>query len=572
MPLLLVSVGLQWHNEAHLIQEKEQSFYLMARDKSLVIQERIQSIKSDLKMAAALPSIARYLLNEADQNQAGHFAEFSHRFISLGNYYDLLLVNKQGRVVFSVLGESDSDADLTANAWVNTIAGVAFNQVKTLLSDVTTEFRYYSPSSRQAAFVATPVWNAQGEWVGVLMVQIREDWLKDLAIAPVGMSQTGEVVITRFDHQHQMIAAAPVRSDPDNMGDLRFSLSSDSIYAAAIAGHDGAGEGVDHQGKRVLAGWVGLPMLSMNLLVKQDLDEVLQPLEAQRYLLMLLIFLMLALLFWAVSKVASVVVQPIVGILALLKNYEAGRWHLRLGTEVDANIEFQKLRLGLNQLADTIEDQFDQLQTQTVQLEEQSAELEGYANDLEELVRARTKDLEQLSLTDPMTGLYNRRHFSQEAPKLWRLVARQKQVLSFMLLDIDKFKEYNDTLGHEAGDSALIAVAHALKENCRRAGDVAFRMGGEEMAILMLVASEDEAVSLGERVLHAIEALNIPHPSSPVSSCLTVSAGLALFDGRGCQVASEEQVDALYRAADKALYEAKHAGRNRLSISPSLHC
>jgi two-component system chemotaxis family response regulator WspR len=166
-----------------------------------------------------------------------------------------------------------------------------------------------------------------------------------------------------------------------------------------------------------------------------------------------------------------------------------------------------------------------------------------------------------------MTGLFNRRHFMSEAPKLWRQAARNQQKLLFILLDVDKFKEYNDTQGHQAGDEALIRVAQVLQQQCQRSNDIALRMGGEEMAILSLIKTEQEAIAIAERILTGMQLCAIPHPASGVMPFLTVSIGLSIFDGEFCHAPTETNIDKLYALADAALYQAKSTGRNRAVLA-----
>ena len=174
------------------------------------------------------------------------------------------------------------------------------------------------------------------------------------------------------------------------------------------------------------------------------------------------------------------------------------------------------------------------------------------------------KRAETLSITDEMTQLYNRRHFNEQFDQLWRLVARSHELLTLIMIDVDHFKNYNDDLGHHQGDCALIAVAQAIKSASRRATDYAFRLGGEEMAVLAIVQNPEEGVLLAEHIQQEINQLCMPHPSNSAAEHVTVSVGLCFFDGRDCQRASDPNLNGLYQLADKALYQAKEAGRNRI--------
>ena len=127
------------------------------------------------------------------------------------------------------------------------------------------------------------------------------------------------------------------------------------------------------------------------------------------------------------------------------------------------------------------------------------------------------------------------------------------------MVDIDFFKAYNDTYGHQAGDDCLKRVARLLKGYSRRAGDFAARYGGEEFAVVLTGAKAEVAQTIAEDIRQGVQALQIPHESSPAGSVVTVSVGVAtVVPGEGS--APRE----LLRLADEALYDAKRAGRNRV--------
>jgi diguanylate cyclase (GGDEF)-like protein len=570
LPLLLLAVGLQWHLERTLVAENEIQLYSMAREKGHLVRERALAVKGQAEQAAALPMLARLLAGSQDQDdqQLSMIAEFSHRFTVLNNHYDMLLVNTAGKVIFTVMGESDYGADLTSDDWKNTAAGEAFDQAKSLMTTVITPFRWYEPSQRRAAFVATPVWDKAGMLVGVMLVQLNDNWLASIAASQIGLSATGEIVLVQQNASGKLVAAAPLRFYPSAAQDS-FLLEDhqDTPSKRAMRGDEGWGEGVDYRGVPVVAGRVHIPALQMGLVVKQDSQEVFAPLVSQRYVISVIFMVLLLFVGVAMWVASQRFVAPIQDVARIAASLAQGRWHLRLPETEYPNIEIAQLTIGFNQLAQTVESQLDKLQQQTTVLEEQASELESYARNLEDLVGERTQALERLSLVDPMTGLFNRRHYMNEAPKSWRQAARSQQLLLFIMLDVDKFKEYNDTQGHQAGDNALVRVAHVLQDTCQRSSDIVFRMGGEEMAVLSLVKDVQEVDAIAQRILVSVQMCAIAHPASTVLPVLTVSLGLALFDGSACDAPTEPNIDKLYALADAALYQAKSTGRNRAVIA-----
>lgn len=172
------------------------------------------------------------------------------------------------------------------------------------------------------------------------------------------------------------------------------------------------------------------------------------------------------------------------------------------------------------------------------------------------------KRIEEIAITDGLTGLYNRRFYNEIIAREIKRDKRDAKVLSFIMMDVDHFKQYNDTYGHQEGDRVLIAIATLLKDTLKRATDFIFRMGGEEFGILFSDLSEEEALVFANKIREDIEGLNIPHEKNSVSDYVTASLGLLVTDLKH-DVIDE---DGLYKMADVALYRAKKEGRNRVVI------
>ncbi|MCX5824788.1 MAG: diguanylate cyclase [Deltaproteobacteria bacterium] len=168
--------------------------------------------------------------------------------------------------------------------------------------------------------------------------------------------------------------------------------------------------------------------------------------------------------------------------------------------------------------------------------------------------------LQDLSRRDGLTGLANRRHFDECLDREWKRGLREKDPLSIILCDIDFFKNFNDTYGHQKGDDCLRAVAHVLEQDLCRPLDVAARYGGEEFVVLLPGTPLPGALAVAESIRSGIEALAIPHASSSAAPVVTISLGVASVvpapDGAAAEILS---------AADQALYRAKGEGRNRVS-------
>lgn len=177
------------------------------------------------------------------------------------------------------------------------------------------------------------------------------------------------------------------------------------------------------------------------------------------------------------------------------------------------------------------------------------------------LVAAREKlleanyQLEQLATQDPLTGLANRRRFDDVLKRETKRAAREATPLSLLLIDLDCFKGFNDHYGHVAGDECLKAVSRQLALSAKRPGDLAARYGGEELALVLPSTPAEGAMQVARQLLARIRELGIAHKASSFG-CVTASIGVASLQSR-------QEPEELVEAADRALYRAKTAGRNR---------
>jgi len=177
-------------------------------------------------------------------------------------------------------------------------------------------------------------------------------------------------------------------------------------------------------------------------------------------------------------------------------------------------------------------------------------------------LRALIQAKEQ-AIRDGLTGVFNRRFLDEILVKMVDQARRREQPLSALMLDIDYFKQFNDSFGHEAGDHVLRAVVGCFREQVR-AGDVVARFGGEEFVILLPFTTFEVALSLAERLRLSVETLSLPEPEFPAGCRVTVSLGVATFPEHGMDGES------LLASADRALYGAKGSGRNRVVGIPEL--
>ena len=217
------------------------------------------------------------------------------------------------------------------------------------------------------------------------------------------------------------------------------------------------------------------------------------------------------------------------------------------------NIADKKMNGSIRVLIETILSMYDNLSSRTLKLmRERNARIEA-----EKELKAANKKLEELSITDQLTSLFNRRHFENIFEQELRRAKRDSCAITYILFDIDFFKKLNDTYGHHYGDQALKKIGAKLKEICRRPTDYAFRVGGEEFAVISVGNQTDNTNKFAEIIRQTILDLKIENAPSNVHKYLTISVGAV------SKIPTQENdIYDLMKEADLLLYQAKNKGRN----------
>ncbi|MDR7015542.1 GGDEF domain-containing protein [Acinetobacter sp. 3657] len=180
-----------------------------------------------------------------------------------------------------------------------------------------------------------------------------------------------------------------------------------------------------------------------------------------------------------------------------------------------------------------------------------------------ELMR-QAQQLSILSQQDALTGLANRRYLDEVLENEWKRAMRHEMPITIMMIDIDFFKPYNDTLGHIQGDQCLRRIAISLGSLTSRSGDLAARYGGEEFLLLFSMTDQEQALIQVKRLMEVVRNININHPKSPVSKYVTISVGVTTMTPN-----INDSLSGFIAQADHALYTAKSNGRNQYHISAS---
>ncbi|WP_204137743.1 diguanylate cyclase domain-containing protein [Halomicronema sp. CCY15110] len=176
---------------------------------------------------------------------------------------------------------------------------------------------------------------------------------------------------------------------------------------------------------------------------------------------------------------------------------------------------------------------------------------------LESQLQASNQELEHLAHLDGLTQLANRRRFDDYLAQVWKLMQRDQNWLSLVMIDVDYFKRYNDYYGHPQGDRCLQAVAQVLQQTVQRSGDLVARYGGEEFVLVLPYTHETGATALVQQIQQRLQARALPHEDSPIAPQITLSFGIVT-----CQPARHDTPTELVQRVDQLLYKAKHQGRN----------
>ncbi|RXJ82844.1 GGDEF domain-containing protein [Arcobacter cloacae] len=205
-------------------------------------------------------------------------------------------------------------------------------------------------------------------------------------------------------------------------------------------------------------------------------------------------------------------------------------------------------------MVETILSMYDNLSLKAIELiKEKKARLRA-----EKELKSINIKLHKLSITDQLTGLYNRRYFEEIFNRELQKSKRAKTYINVILFDIDYFKKLNDTYGHDVGDSALKKVSTCLKKNIKRGTDYIFRVGGEEFAIIVTNEDIENLINVTKILQREIKKLAIINEHSTVSKYLTISGGIVSLIP-----SLEDTIDSIMKKADEKLYEAKEQGRDR---------
>lgn len=394
---------------------------------------------------------------------------------------------------------------------------------------------------------AAPVVRPDGAVAGVIAAHVHWGWIKDILVRlPSASYERTRVELFIFNKEGVQIY--PETNTPTV---LPADLASDVVFAVR-KWEDGISYGTSSLAVQDVEGqslqWRVVARRPMSAMMA-DVDELR---FAMIWLKLLASVVLFGMLFWGISHIS----RPIGQVARFAREVEQGNENAELGIR-HANREVLEVR----NLVKAVKGMAQTLIHRKQALEESNALLETKVTErTRELERLR-EEAEEQARTDPLTGLLNRRGFSESAARLISLAERSGRPLSLFMLDIDHFKRVNDTWGHDAGDEVLVAISRAMQEN-KRAADLAVRLGGEEFAILLPDTDMAGATALAEKLRRSIQGMTIHTDGVEIQA--TCSFGVAASKLPGIDL------DDLLRRSDAALYFSKTHGRNKVSVEDEL--
>lgn len=279
------------------------------------------------------------------------------------------------------------------------------------------------------------------------------------------------------------------------------------------------------------------------------IDELIKPIERMKKQLALIALCILAFTVCISLWYSKLLLRPITDLIRATERVIDGHFDVQIATA--RGDEIGRLTTIFNKM-------LIQLKLYMADLNRTNKELETVNLNLERKVEERTRQLEDLSNRDWLTGIANRRKLDEYLLHEYDLAARSNLLLSLIILDIDFFKKFNDRYGHPAGDDCLKKVARTLSHSLHRTSDFAARYGGEEFIAILSNSTHNAAYEIAERIRTNIETLNIPHEDSTIAPWVTVSLGVCTLTN--CKKTALHHFITL---ADESLYRAKEKGRNR---------
>ncbi len=497
----------------HLAQElelwlKERFFDVRVFSSSYEVSENLEKILPEPGRSAGE--------SEALSRLQGYLRSVQKRF---ADYEELMVVDAKGRVVAT--SANKVSAPNLPPEWFQ----MAIND-----KDIVSEAEWDEGLKKAVLTIVTPIENADGHFLAVLVAKMNLRAI-DGILERISLWKGGQLYLIN------KAGSVIIASEPISKPFMKTTLPAESARAL-FEKEPSLVEYSDFRGREVVGTLKGLPFLGWAIVAAMEKDEA----YAQIVWLQALTALIVSVLLFGVGLIAYVLGISIVNPLDRLTTGAAKV------AEGDLEVDIPIVSRGEVGYMTTV---FNNMVARLRQGREELAAIN-------KTLQAKNKELETISVTDSLTGLYNRKHLMETLNHELARGQRYNHPLSVLMIDIDHFKRYNDSFGHLEGDRLLTKMARIFRESIRRI-DYAARYGGEEFVVMLPETGSGKAVSVAERIRIRVmeETLN----DNDKSDSTTVSIGVAGFPENG------DTLESVIASADEALYQAKRQGRNRVICS-----
>jgi len=474
-------------------------------------------------------------------------------------FLSMVLVDTAGVVIASTESGSKDFASLPANT---DYVQVPLETGEAFLSGVT---RHPGDETAITAAFSVPVSDGSGLTTGALIgytklesfARLKKPFLSKNDIESIMVDGDGKVLyVSRLgdtaagqDLNDKSLLAEPYTGDENLFGFMQASSIDGSLSRYLATGH------TLRNGWRI---YLVRPLESIERMMLGEYQVALAWLSGA-----LIISICLAL------AMVSGISGPLESLDRSVRDFDLKNTQTRPDPPATAPQEVLSIFKHLGELDKRMRSTYHKLRMALSQGEKLRAELIYVISNREKEIEARTEELkeanatlERLSREDSLTGLANRRWFAQFLAQTWRTALRDNKAMSILIMDIDDFKTYNDTYGHQKGDECLKLVAAAIRRAVGRASDLVSRYGGEEFVVVLGDTPLEGALRIAERIRFAVESLQIPHKAAKYHRFVTLSIGVT-----STLPTHDTQPETALIAADRAMYNAKHDGKNRVAYS-----
>jgi two-component system chemotaxis sensor kinase CheA len=364
------------------------------------VQNETQLHQQLIQSIAYTPQFLKEFQNVQNGNTLSQdFENYLQYITQQQSYYDVLLLNSEGKIVYTLKKQSDLNQNVRSRSLRQTSLAFAFNEVMQTQKSVISTLRYYFSSNQQAAFIAVPIFNDK-KLIGVLAIQINKEFLFNLINSHEGFGKTGEIVAAELRDDGAIIATIELKHDKKAFENQRVlnKQSNNIAISYALKQENGFGITSDYRNEKVLAVWGYLPSLRWGVVVKSDEAELFESLKKSNEQILYLFAIVALLVVFAIIYSSRSISKPILQLVRAVQGFSTSKQPMAFNIESSNEIgllnkEFQTMSLEIQEQFQKLQEQAVWLEEQAHELEEQSLKIEAHNKTLELEVAKRTQEL-----------------------------------------------------------------------------------------------------------------------------------------------------------------------------------